>query len=76
MARAKSVCASFRADGADPFIGRRTAQLLRDAGLTHVGVEARVDLCPLDRAAREYLNPHALVLSGVYFLSWGRKPAI
>jgi SAM-dependent methyltransferase len=102
-------CASFRADGADPFIGRRTAQLLRDGGLTDVGVEARVDLYPLghsrrtirvdlvrsmrakivargiageqelkdlDRDAREYLSdPHAVVLSGVYFLAWGRKPA-
>jgi SAM-dependent methyltransferase len=38
--------AAFRADGADPFIGRRLPELFRQAGLTDVGVEARVDLYP------------------------------
>lgn len=102
-------CASFRADGADPFIGRRLPEIFREAGLTEIGVEAithvypaghsrrtiRVDLVrsmrdkivargiageqeldELDSAAREYLSdPQTLVLSGVYFQAWGRKPS-
>jgi SAM-dependent methyltransferase len=101
--------AAFRVDGADPFIGRRLPELFREAGLTDVGVEARVDLYPhghsrrtirvdlvrsmrakivargiageqelddLDRGAREHLDdPRTLVLPGVYFWAWGRKPA-
>ncbi len=100
--------AAFRVDGADPFIGRRLPELFREAGLTDVGVEARVDLYPpghsrrtirvdlvrsmrakivargiaaeqeldvLDRAARVHLDdPRTLVLPGLYFLAWGRKP--
>lgn len=101
---------AFQVDGADPFIGRRLTELLRAAGLSDVGVDARVDLYPLghsrrtirvdlvrsmrakiiargiagekeldalDRAAREHLaDPNTLVLPGVYFQAWGRKPAV
>ena len=100
--------ATYRADGADPFIGRRLAELLTEGGLTEVGVHARVDLYPpghsrrtirldlirsmrakivergiateqelddLDRAGRAHLqDPLVLVLPGVYFQAWGRKP--
>jgi SAM-dependent methyltransferase len=101
--------AAFRADGADPFIGRRLPELFREAGLTDLGVEARVDLYPpghsrrtirvdlvrsmrakivargiaseqelddLDRSAREHLDDRrTLVLPGVNFQTWARKPA-
>ena len=101
--------ATYRADGADPFIGRRLTELLRAGGLTEIGVHARVDLYPLghsrrtirldlirsmrdkilergiaserelddlDRAAREHLqDPAVIVMPGVYFQAWGRKPA-
>jgi len=34
----------YRHDGADPQLGRRLPRLLRDAGLTEIGVEARTDV--------------------------------
>lgn len=38
------------------------------------GIASEKELEELDAAAREYLSdPHALVLSGVYFSAWGRK---
>src|SRR5262245_44906260 len=36
--------AAFQQDGADPFIGRRLPDLLREAGLEDVAVEARADV--------------------------------
>jgi hypothetical protein len=40
------------------------------------GIAGEQELDDLDRAAREHLDdPHTLVLPGVYFLAWGRKPA-
>ena len=99
---------AFRRNGADPWIGRRVPQLLRQAGLEDVQVEARVqmhrpgnsrrtirldlarsirshllemglagpaELEELDAAARAHLeNPHTVVISGLLFLTWGRKP--
>jgi ubiquinone/menaquinone biosynthesis C-methylase UbiE len=99
---------AFRRNGADPWIGRRVAELFRQAGLEHVEVEARVQMYPhgnsrrtirldlvqsmrpqvlemglataaeldeLDAAARAHLdNPHTVVMSGLLFLTWGRKP--
>jgi SAM-dependent methyltransferase len=44
--------AAFRVDGADPFIGRRLPELFREAGLTDLGVEARVDLYPPGHSRR------------------------
>jgi SAM-dependent methyltransferase len=44
--------AAFQVDGADPFIGRRLPELLRGAGLTDVGVEARVELYPVGNSRR------------------------
>jgi hypothetical protein len=39
------------------------------------GIAGEQELDDLDRSAREYLSdPRTLVLSGVYFLAWGRKP--
>jgi SAM-dependent methyltransferase len=35
---------AVRHDGADPHLGRRLPQMLRDAGLTDVGTEARTDV--------------------------------
>jgi ubiquinone/menaquinone biosynthesis C-methylase UbiE len=98
---------AFRRNGADPWIGRRVAELFRQAGLEHVAVEARVQMYPhgnsrrtirldlvqsmrpqvlemglataaelddLDAAARAHLdNPHTVVVSGLLFLTWGRK---
>ena len=43
---------AFQIDGADPFIGRRLPEILRAAGLTDIGVEARVDLYPLGHSRR------------------------
>jgi ubiquinone/menaquinone biosynthesis C-methylase UbiE len=99
---------AFRRNGADPWIGRRVPQLLRQAGLADVKVEARVQLYPpgnsrrtvrldlvramrpqvlemglasatelddLDAAARPHLtDSHTVVMSGLLFLTWGRKP--
>jgi ubiquinone/menaquinone biosynthesis C-methylase UbiE len=41
-----------QADGADPFIGRRLPELLRQAGLTEIGVEARADIYPPGHSRR------------------------
>ena len=38
--------AAFRRNGADPFIGRRVAELYREAGLEDIGVEARAPVHP------------------------------
>jgi ubiquinone/menaquinone biosynthesis C-methylase UbiE len=99
---------AFRRNGADPWIGRRVAELLRHAGLEDVQAEARVQMHPagnsrrtirldlvrsirshvlemglaspaeldeLDAAARAHLeDPHTVVISGLLFLTWGRKP--
>jgi ubiquinone/menaquinone biosynthesis C-methylase UbiE len=99
---------AFRRNGADPWIGRRVPELLRQAGLDDVHVEARVQMYPpgnsrrtirpdlvramrpqvlemslasaaeldeLDTAARAHLrDPHTIVISGLLFLTWGRKP--
>jgi ubiquinone/menaquinone biosynthesis C-methylase UbiE len=99
----------FSRNGADPRIGRRMAELYRQAGLDDVQVEARATLYPaghsrrtirvdlirsmrpqvlelglveeraldeLDAAARAHLDdPHTLVMPGLMFLAWGRKPA-
>jgi SAM-dependent methyltransferase len=99
---------AFRRNGADPWIGRRVPELLRQAGLEDVGVEARVQMYPpghtrrtvrldlvramrpqvvemglasaaeldeLDSAARAHLtDPRTVVMSGLLFLTWGRKP--
>lgn len=100
---------AFSRNGADPHIGRRLAELYRQAGLEDVGVEARAAVYPpghsrrtiradlvnslrpqilemgladereldeLDAAAREHLdNPDTIVMTHLYFLAWGRKPA-
>jgi ubiquinone/menaquinone biosynthesis C-methylase UbiE len=100
---------AFGRNGADPWIGRRVAELFRQAGLDDVRVEARVQMYPagnsrrtirldlvrsmrpqvlemglastaeldeLDTAARAHLDdPHTVVISGLLFLTWGRKPA-
>ncbi len=100
--------AAFRRNGADPWIGRRVAELFRQAGLEDVQVEARVQMYPpgnsrrtirpdlvramrpqvlemglasaaeldeLDAAARAHLeDPHTVVISGLLYLTWGRKP--
>jgi hypothetical protein len=40
------------------------------------GIAGDQELEDLDRTSREYLSdPRTLVLSSVYFLAWGRKPA-
>jgi len=99
---------AFRRNGADPWIGRRVAELFRRAGLADVQVEARVQMYPpghsrrtnrldlvrsmrsqvlemglastaeldeLDTSARAHLqDPHTVVISGLLFLTWGRKP--
>jgi ubiquinone/menaquinone biosynthesis C-methylase UbiE len=100
--------AAFRRNGADPWIGRRVPQLLRQAGLADIKVDARVQLYPpgnsrrtvrldlvramrpqvlamglasttelddLDAAARPHLtDSRTVVMSGLLFLTWGRKP--
>jgi SAM-dependent methyltransferase len=102
--------ATWRADGADFFLGRRLAGLLRQAGFERVGVEARADVVPagstrrtihpdlvrsmrpkilarglaeeteldaLDDQIRVHLaDPDTLVIPYLYFLAWGRKPAL
>lgn len=44
--------AGFRVDGADPLIGRRVLELLEQAGLSQIGVEARMDVYPLGNSRR------------------------
>jgi hypothetical protein len=100
--------AAFARNGANPQLGRRVAELYRQAGLEDVAVEARAPVYPpghsrrairadlvrsmrpqivalgladdaeldeLDRAARDHIaNPNTLVMSGLLFLTWGRKP--
>jgi SAM-dependent methyltransferase len=99
----------FARNGADPAIGRRTADLLYQAGLADVRVDARVQLYPhdhsrrmlrldlvrsmrphvvemglaseaelddLDTAARAHLaDPRTVVVYGLMFMAWGRKPS-
>ena len=43
---------TYAIDGADPLIGRRVAELFREAGLIEVGVEARADLYAMDNSRR------------------------
>jgi ubiquinone/menaquinone biosynthesis C-methylase UbiE len=43
---------TYAIDGADPLIGRRVAELFREAGLVEVGVEARADLYTPDNPRR------------------------
>jgi ubiquinone/menaquinone biosynthesis C-methylase UbiE len=96
-------------NGADPRIGRRVAEMFRQAGLTDVGAEARAQMYPpghsrrttrldlvrsmrprilemglaseteldvLDTAARAHLeDPRTVAVLGLFFLTWGRKPA-
>lgn len=98
----------YARNGADPNLGRRVAELLRNAGLEDVGVEVRVQSYPpghsrrtlrldllasmrphilelelatdaeldeLDASARAHIDdPRTIVVSGLTFLSWGRKP--
>jgi ubiquinone/menaquinone biosynthesis C-methylase UbiE len=100
---------AFSRNGADPYLGRRMAELYRQAGLEDVVVEARSPIHPpghsrrtiradlvrslwpqivemgladeqelkeLDAAVREHLDdPNTVVMQGLYFLAWGRKPA-
>ena len=99
---------AFSRNGADPYFGRRLAELYRQAGLKDVTVEVRAGVYPaghsrrtiradlvrsirsqilemgladqqeleeLDTAARKHFeNPDVLVMPGLYFLAWGRKP--
>jgi ubiquinone/menaquinone biosynthesis C-methylase UbiE len=96
-------------NGANPEMGRRVSELLRNAGLEGVRAEVRAQVYPaghsrrtirldlirsmraqivemgiatesdldeLDRAARDHLDdPRTVVMSGLLFLCWGRKPA-
>lgn len=41
-----------QAYGADPYVGRRLPELLRAAGLTDVGVEAKADIYPVGHSRR------------------------
>jgi SAM-dependent methyltransferase len=99
---------AFARNGADPLIGRRLAELYREAGLEDVVTEARAAAYPLghsrrtltvdlvramhpqivalgaadqrelddlDAAARAHLGrPDVVVVPGLTFLAWGRKP--
>ena len=47
--------AGYRHDGADPQLGRRLPHLLRGAGLTEIGVEARTDVYPAGHPQRTVL---------------------
>jgi SAM-dependent methyltransferase len=107
------ICEIFPAvlgrNGADPRIGRRVPELLRQLGLDDVGVEVRAQVYPpgnsrrtnrcdlvrsvwpqilalgladlaeleeWDAQARAHLeDPHTVAMSGLLFLTWGRKPA-
>jgi ubiquinone/menaquinone biosynthesis C-methylase UbiE len=98
----------FSRNGADPWIGRRVSELLRQVGLEHIGVKVtaqaypaghsrrtiRLDLLKsispqvvemglasaeeleeLDADARAHLeDPATVVVYGLLFLTWGRKP--
>src|SRR5262249_23139367 len=44
--------AAFRRNGADPFIGRRLAELYREAGLEDIAVEARAPVHPAGNTRR------------------------
>ncbi|MBV9547597.1 MAG: methyltransferase domain-containing protein [Chloroflexi bacterium] len=44
--------ATWRADGADFFLGRRLGELLRNAGFDGIGVEARADVYPAGSSRR------------------------
>jgi SAM-dependent methyltransferase len=44
--------AAYQQDGADPHLGRRLPELLRQAGLVDVGVEARADVYPAGHSRR------------------------
>lgn len=46
---------AFRADGADPFIGRHIPDLFRQAGLTNIGIKARAELYPPGHTRRTIL---------------------
>jgi ubiquinone/menaquinone biosynthesis C-methylase UbiE len=99
---------TFSRNGADCTIGRRVAELLRDAGAIDVGLECRTQMYPaghsrrmlradlmrsiwpqavdlglasqdeledLDTAVRAHLaDPRTVVVYGLLFLAWGRKP--
>jgi SAM-dependent methyltransferase len=99
----------FSRNGADPRMGRRVPELLRDAGLEDVGFEVRTQAYPpgntrrtvkldlvrsmrphilelglatteqldaWDASARDHLeDPRTVIMSGLFFLTWGRKPA-
>ena len=43
---------AFGRNGADPHIGRRVPELFRQAGLTEIGVEARVQMYPHGNSRR------------------------
>jgi SAM-dependent methyltransferase len=98
----------FRRNGADPWIGRRVSELLRQAGLEDIGMQVTAqaypaghtrrtirldllksirpqvvemglasaeDLKVLDAEARAHLeDPATVVVRGLLFLTWGRKP--
>lgn len=98
----------FARNGADPCVGRRVPELLREAGLDDVEVDVSVQACPpghsrralrcdllasmraqilelglsteaeldeLDASGRAHVDdPRTIVVSGLTFLSWGRKP--
>jgi ubiquinone/menaquinone biosynthesis C-methylase UbiE len=99
----------FSRNGADPYIGRRVAGMLRQAGLEDVGLQCRAhavapgssrrtlradllrsmrpqiiemglaseaELVELDGAARAHLeDPETIIVFGLMFMTWGRKPA-
>jgi ubiquinone/menaquinone biosynthesis C-methylase UbiE len=44
--------AAYLTEGADPFVGRRLAELFRQAGLADVGVAAKADVYPLGHSRR------------------------
>ncbi len=78
--------AAFGRNGADPLIGRRLADMYRQAGLRDIGVEARARVCPPDDHRRPAARPaprgrqpgpgqRILVVPHLSFLTWGRKPA-
>ena len=44
--------------------------------IVQMGLASEAELDELDAAARVHLNdPHTIVMSGLFFLTWGRKPA-
>ncbi len=44
--------AAYRSDGADLFIGRKLAAMLRDTGMVEVGIEARAEVYPHGHSRR------------------------